>query len=289
MDFEELEVNVKKTIDRFSLISPADKVIVAVSGGKDSTVLLYVLNKLGYNVTGVTIDPGIPGYSDINLKNLAKFCSEQSIPLIIKSFREEFGFTLAEAMEVVKHMGLQLKACAVCGVFKRTLLNRSARQLNADVIATGHNMDDEAHAFLMNLLKGNIKDSARMGPETGLVKDNRFIKRVKPLYFIREHNIRDYSQRKAFPVYYNECPLASSSFRYSIRSALRVVEDPDTVPNIVHHLLEILPLLRGYYFTEEKPLVCEECGEPSQNRLCQACTFLHTITKHLKEKNLSSQ
>jgi tRNA(Ile)-lysidine synthase TilS/MesJ len=163
-----------------------DRVCVAVSGGKDSMSLLYVLNKKKYNVTALAIDEGIGDYRDKTLKTMKNFCVKNKIPYKIVSFKKEFGKTLDKIMEQHKE-----RPCTICGVFRRYLLN--SRSCGFDVLATGHNMDDEAQAILMNLIKTNISLFHRLGPVSGYIKSRKFTKRVKPFYFCLEKEIMVYS------------------------------------------------------------------------------------------------
>jgi len=162
----DIEKTVVDTINEYKLIRKADKVVVALSGGKDSTSVLYILKKLGYDVEGLMIDLYLGKWSDIHRENMMRFCEEQDIPLTVVDLKKEIGQGICFVKAVLaKKKGLT--GCTVCGIIKRWVLNKWARKLSADVIVTGHNLDDEAQNVLMNFLKGNVSLGVGMGPATG--------------------------------------------------------------------------------------------------------------------------
>jgi len=272
------EYGVKDTIKKYNLIDKDDKVIVACSGGKDSTTALYLLNKFGYNVEAMIIDLLIGKYSEKNLENTKLFCKNNDIKLHVVSFKEEFGHSVCYMRSVLKSKH-KLKSCTVCGVLRRVLLNKKARELNATKLVTGHNLDDEAQTVLMNFIQGNMRLCAKMGPRTGRISDQKFVPRIKPLYFCLEGDVRKYSEMMKFPVLYDRCPCCVDAYRSSIRDILDDIEGqyPDIKQNLVNNLLDILPALKEHYKTTEKLMHCELCGEPSRNAVCSACNLLQKL------------
>ncbi len=273
-----MEKKVLETIKNYKLLSKKDKVLVAASGGKDSTVVLYLLKKLGFNVSALFIDLGIENYSKKNKENIREFCKNEKIKLYERSFEKEFGFSLSKIKRKLVKVDKNLKACTVCGILRRYLLNKIARKLKVDKIATGHNLDDEAQAILMNLFKANTNISARLGPVVGVLKDKKFIPRVKPLYFIPEENIREYSVKKRFPVLYDKCPYVQEAYRNYVRDLLNGYEEKQkgTKLKIVKKFLELLPELKKRY--SEKLSYCELCKEPSSGKVCNRCMLLKRLT-----------
>ncbi len=269
---------VKKTIKEHKLINKKDKVLVAASGGKDSTTVLYFLNKLGYNVSALFIDLGIGNYSNKNKKNITKFCSKEKIKLNIVSFKEEFGYSLCYIRDVLKERDKNMKSCTVCGILRRYLLNKYARKLKADKIATGHNLDDEAQAILMNLFKANTNVSARLGPKVGITKDKKFVPRIKPLYFCSEEEIEKFSKKMKFPVLYEKCPCVTEAYRNYVRDLLNEYEEKNkgAKRKIVLKFLEFLPKLKKKYSGELN--YCRECGEPSAGKVCNRCKLMKRLT-----------
>lgn len=279
------ENKVKETIEKFNLVNQEDKLLLAVSGGKDSTVMVYVMKKLGYNFECVTVDAHIGCYTEENLRNIRKMCSSHDVKLHEIEFRKEVGASLCFIRDTLQANGHDLKSCTVCGVIRRYLLNRKARELGATKLVLGHNMDDEAQGILMNLLKNKVHLCARSGPINGVIKDSRFVCRIKPLYLTAEKEVIKYSKMMNFPVHYGKCPCSTEGFRNSIKDFLNELEQriPDVKKNIVAKFLEHLPSLREKYKSNELPSLCEKCGEASLDKLCRVCSLLDEFKTALSE------
>ena len=249
------EKKVFKTISKYQMLENGDKVAVALSGGKDSSVLLYLLNKFreqyqGFELSAVLIDEGIPNYREITKRDAQKFCKQLGIPLQIITFKQEIGKKL--------HQLTQGKnPCATCGVLRRYFLNKGARNLHASKIATGHNADDEAQSIWMNAIKGNLEFSAKLGPITGMIAHEKFVKRIKPLYFMLEKEVLIYAKLKNLPVTFVECPNTKMSFRNEMGRILNELEAkyPGTKQSILNSFLEILPALKMHYKERSKEAI----------------------------------
>ena len=171
------ENKVLRAIKRYNLYENGDNVCVAASGGKDSLALLYITmlycGKYEIKFFALAIDEGIKGYRDHTLDDLREFCEKYYIELHVVSFKEKFGDTLDNIRDKALKQQNK-KPCPVCGIFRRTLLNRTARDLGATRLATGHNLDDEAQSYMMNSFLGNMSHNAALGPITGLNLNDKF-------------------------------------------------------------------------------------------------------------------
>ena len=126
---EYIEKKVRNTIRKYGLCKRNDKVGVAVSGGKDSITVLYMLHMLGYNVEGLTIDVVIGNYTKDNLINMKKFCEDYKIPLKVVSLREEFGMSLCFIKSLLNSKGKKnYSSCMICGILKRYLINKYSKK-----------------------------------------------------------------------------------------------------------------------------------------------------------------
>jgi uncharacterized protein (TIGR00269 family) len=274
---EYFEKKVSDTIEKYDLIKKGDKICVATSGGKDSTAVMYIIRKLfpKNKLQALAIDEGIKGYRDKTLLDLKKFCTHNKIELKIISFKKEFKKTLDE---IIRSKKTNLKPCNICGTLRRYLLNKHSRGF--DVIITGHNLDDEAQAILMNLFRSQIDVLARLGPKTGISERKQFTQRVKPLYFCSEKESALYALLKGFDVSFNECPYVIDAYRADIRDMLNSYESvhKGTKLNIVKSFLKTLPNLKKR-FASSSPVLCSKCGEPSSKDVCNACRLAIEIGK----------
>ncbi len=212
-----VELRLKQTLAKIKL-SKKDRILVALSGGKDSTVTAYLLKKFGYNIEGFHIDLGMGDYSKRCLEAVEKLCEKRDIKLHLYNIKKEMGGSMCYIRTSIQTThGKGLKNCAICGVIKKWIMNKEARKLKVDKIATGHNLDDEAQTFLMNILKGSPQLSANSGAITRNEGDKKFITRIKPLFYVAENDIREYAKKMKLPVVYEHCPCALDSYRIQIR------------------------------------------------------------------------
>ena len=267
----DIEKKVKETLKKIKL-NKKKKIIVALSGGKDSTVTAYFLKKFGYNIEGFHINLEIRGYSDRCLKAVKKLCGDLGIKGSFYNIKKEMGSSMCYLRSGIQSRAKGvIKNCAICGVIKKWIINKKVRELKADKIATGHNLDDEAQTFLMNIFKGSPQLSANLGIITRNIPDKKFIPRIKPLFYIPENEIRKYSKKKKLPVVYEKCPCAIDSYRIQVREFLNTLSNKDK-ENIIKNFEKLFPRIKK---TEDPRIrYCEVCGEPARRRLCKRCSLM---------------
>jgi uncharacterized protein (TIGR00269 family) len=268
------------TIKKYRLIDKKDKVIVACSGGKDSTTVLYLLHKFGFRPEALFIDLAMGEWSDINRENVRKFCRQLGVKMHIASLKKDFGCGICYIKSVVRSK-YRLTQCTICGIIKRWILNKEARKLGMTKIATGHNLDDEAQNVWMNWMKGNIGLSLNLGPKTGTVTDKKFVTRIKPLYFFIERDAERYSKLMNFPVQYKRCPCAVGTYRVDLRGILdNLKNDREIKANIVNNFMKMLPKMREFFNSGKGVLrYCKICQEPSRNDVCNRCKIMEKFVK----------
>lgn len=278
-DCDTFERKIRQTIEKYSLFTKESNVLVACSGGKDSTVILYVLKKLGYTVEAITVDAHIGCYTEENLKNLRGMCRELGVRLHEIAFRKEFGRSMCYIQTMLKTRGYDYKNCHTCGVLRRHLLNKYSKEIKPDVLVTGHNLDDEAQVIMMNLFRGQVFLSARIGPKSSNIGDNRFIPRVKPMYFCHERDVVAYSKKKQFPVHYGECPCSSDTYRRDVKRFFdEFGEEKERVKaDIVRQFMELSPALKKRHASRTAIASCQLCGEPASGSWCSACRILSKL------------
>lgn len=278
------EKKVLYTIRKYSLIDKKDKVAVAFSGGKDSITLLYLLNKFckarKQEIVAMTIDEGIGDYRTKLLEQGKNFCKEQEIPLKIFSFKKEFGFNLDDKKIRTKIKKLKLTNCYVCSILKRWLLNKKAKELRCNVIATAHSLDDEAENILLNLFKGNPELLAKLGPRTGTQETKAFVQRVKPFYLCPTKEIILYAQLKKLPIPKEKaiCPARGETFRIEIRKFLDDMDKKHVeIKNaIINSFLKLMPIIKEKFKNVEFKK-CKKCGYASSHDYCKACLLLKEL------------
>lgn len=274
------EKRVKKTIRVNKLIENGDKIAIAYSGGKDSSNVLFLLNKIFKNnpkieLFAMTFDEGIKGYRDKIIKRSESFCKELGVKNYVFSFKKEFGFTIDQLSKK-----LDSGFCGSCGILKRSLLNKKARELKATKIATGHNLDDECQSILMNVLRGDLLRLVRVGPMPMIGIHTKFIPRIKPLVLTPEIESELFAKINNIPFYPKKCP-------YSVDNPLRgKTEDflnnlEKSSPGIKYSLYEcackIAPFIKEK-FKAGKIGNCRKCGEPSSQEVCKVCELIEKLS-----------
>ncbi len=259
---------VEKTIKKYRLFNRNDLIIIAVSGGKDSLALWYVLNKLGYKTHGFHINLGIShnSYSDISEKKTRRFAEMHGLPLTVQYAVEEPGFSIDNYRKAGHR-----SACSTCGTVKRYLMNRFARQSAANILATGHNLDDEAAVLLGNVLNWQTGYLARQYPKLEASGDF-FASRVKPFVELGEREIAAYSVLEGIDFVEDECPYSVGATTIFYKRILNQIEEKSPGTK--------LRFLRGFFENKHlfsdlekdvKLISCEECGQPSVVSPCSYC------------------
>lgn len=271
---------VRRTINRHKMLKEDDRIAIAISGGKDSAVLLHILHNIESNfpkseLIPVTIDEGIKGYRDKALEAAKKLTKSLSYTLEVFSFKDMFDFSLDELVEL--RTDKSLGACSYCGVFRRRALNEAAANLKADVIATGHNLDDEAQTVLMNIMRGDSRRIARTNVSRERSVEG-LVPRIKPISELSERDIVAYSHHLGLVYHDVPCPYAGEAYRNDVRSFLNDMEHKRSGT--------LLAILRSAEAMTEAILAsssdwalktCAKCNTPSLSEICKACMMLEEI------------
>ncbi|XP_058833987.1 cytoplasmic tRNA 2-thiolation protein 1 isoform X2 [Topomyia yanbarensis] len=288
--FLAFETEIHNTIEQNKLFNRGSFVAVAASGGKDSTVLAHVLMILnerynyGLKLKLLSIDEGITGYRDDSLKTVKRNRDDYGMELKILSYKELYSWTMDE---IVAKIG-RSNNCTFCGVFRRQALDRGARLIGVDCVATGHNADDIAETVLMNILRG---DTARLRRcceiRTGGHEPDS-ICRVKPLKFSYEKEIVMYAHFKKLVYFSTECVFAPNAYRGHARVFLKDLEKvkPSAIMDIIHSGEQI-----SFKDTVRKPSrgVCNRCGFVSSQQPCKACILLEGLNRGLPKLGIGKR
>jgi uncharacterized protein (TIGR00269 family) len=256
---------VKRAIKSKDMLRPDDRVLVAVSGGKDSLALWDVLLQLDYRAAGLYLGLGIGDYSDRSGEVTRAFARERSAELVEVDLREEYGFDVPTAGKRGSR-----STCAVCGLSKRYVFNRVALENGFDVVATGHNLDDEAATLLGNTLRWDTEYIARQSPV--LPSKDGMVKKVKPLYRLSELETAAYSFLRGIDYVVEECPLVAGNTQLRYKDAMNAIESrsPGTKAQFFMGYLD----KAAHLFASEDTATltpCEECSQPTTGRFCAFC------------------
>lgn len=288
--FYVFETEVHNTITDSKLFKPGDSVAIGASGGKDSTVLAYVMKTLnerynyGLKLLLLSIDEGITGYRDDSLETVKRNQQQYEMPLKILSYDELYGWTMDK---VVSQVGRK-NNCTFCGVFRRQALDRGAAMLEVDHIVTGHNADDIAETVLMNIMRGDI---ARLGRCTAICTQGEdTIKRSKPFKYAYEKEIVMYAYFKKLDYFSTECIYSPDAYRGHARAFLKDLEAarPSAIIDIIHSG-EAFEVKEEVKATQRVQQTCQRCGYMSSNPLCKACTLLEGLERGMAESGLTER
>ena len=277
-----VQTKVIKDIRKYKLLEKGDKVLLGLSGGKDSVMLLDILNSLRkrhiIDLVPVTIDEGIHGYREEGVEIASRNAEKLGVEHRVVTFNEYFGSTLDDIIANNTIKDGRRNACTYCGVFRRWIFNRVAREEGATKIATGHNLDDETQSIVMNYLEGNIQNLTRIGPKSESSSE-MFTVKIKPLREIPEKEIGLYVVARELDVHFAGCPYAGESFRAEVGSFIKKLskEHPTIMYSTLRGFDRIKPVLKREFSKESIIGVCERCGEPSAANICKACSFLEGI------------
>uniref|UniRef100_A0A0E0C487 Cytoplasmic tRNA 2-thiolation protein 1 n=1 Tax=Oryza meridionalis TaxID=40149 RepID=A0A0E0C487_9ORYZ len=266
------EDEIHQTIVENNLFKPGDRVAIGASGGKDSTVLAYVLSELNHrhkyclDLFLLSVDEGITGYRDDSLETVKRNEIQYGLPLKIISYKDLYGWTMDD---IVKAIGLK-NNCTFCGVFRRQALDRGAALLKVDKIVTGHNADDIAETVLLNILRGDI---ARLSRCTFITTgEDGPIPRCKPFKYTYEKEILDY--------FSTECIYSPNAYRGFAREFIKDLERMRP-----RAILDIIKSGENFRISTTTRMpeqgTCERCGYISSQKLCKACVLLDGLNRGL--------
>lgn len=264
---------VAKTIREFSMLGADDRVLVAVSGGKDSLALWDILLQLGYRADGLYIGLGIGDYSDTSAGYSQRFAAERGAVLVEVSVTDDYGFDIPGAAKATRRV-----PCSACGLTKRHLFDRRAIEGGYDVVATGHNLDDEAAVLFGNVLHWHTEYLARQHPV--LPARDGFPKKVKPLVRLSERETAAYCVIRGIDYIVDECPMAEGNRHLRYKGTLNDIEADS--PGAKHDFYFGFLARAAVAFTaaDHSPDVgvCARCGAPASGEICAFCRLRERAT-----------
>ncbi|WP_247729475.1 tRNA 2-thiolation protein NcsA [Halovivax limisalsi] len=291
-----IEKRVRRRVRRDGLVSQEASPenpqtwVIGLSGGKDSVVLTHILHETfaadpRIELVGLTIHEGIEGYRDKSVAACVELADELGIAHELVTYEDEYGVQMDD---VVEDDPENMAACAYCGVFRRDALSRYAEELGADLLLTGHNLDDEAQTALMNVLEGDVAQIAKhfdasLGPLEDRADQDDFVARAKPLRDVPEKEVALYAHLADLPAHITECPHASEAYRGEIQELLYELEEnhPGTRHSIMAGYEELADIAADHYGGESSVELteCPQCGSTTSaaGDRCRKCALLDAL------------
>ncbi len=264
---------ITRAVDHERMFRRDESVLVAVSGGKDSLALWDALLELGYQAAGFYIGLGIPGYSEPSRAMCDRFAAARNLPLIVVDLQDEYGLGISETVQRTAR-----PACSACGLSKRYLFNKVAADNGFRVIATGHNLDDEAATLFGNVLRWQTGYLGRQAPV--LPEDDGLVKKVKPLYRLAERETAAYAVLRGIDYIVEECPNsvgAKSLFYKDVLNQLEAASPGTKQAFLTGFLDKARPLFQAAEDVELRE--CERCGQPTTTPVCAFCRLREEVTR----------
>jgi uncharacterized protein (TIGR00269 family) len=271
---------VQRTIEKHQMFTTAEEVLVAVSGGKDSLALWDVLVELGYRAAGVHLALGIGEYSRVSTAKTEAFAARRNLRLLTVALEEE-----AAAVPILAQF-TNRPACAACGTAKRHHFDRVAYEGGFPVLATGHNLDDEAARLMANVMHWQVHHLAKQHPVLQPAH-TRFVRKVKPLFRISEYETAVYAFFRGIDYVIDECPNSVGATQLAYKDALNRLEAamPGTKLTFVQ---EFLRAGQPAFATgaEGPPQSCAGCGMPAFASLCSYCRLVAEVERRREQAAL---
>jgi uncharacterized protein (TIGR00269 family) len=282
---EQCHRQVRKAIDEFSMIEPTDRILVAVSGGKDSLAIWDLLIDMGYDADGFYVGLGIGDYSDTSKNHARAFADGRGLTLLEVDLPTDYGFDIPDGSRAARRV-----PCSACGLSKRHLFDDAALKGGYDVLVTGHNLDDEAAVLFGNTLHWHTEYLGRQLPV--LPARDGFPRKVKPLVRLTERETAAYCVLRGIDYLVDECPMATGNRHLGYKSALNEIEK--TSPGAKHSFYFGFLARAADRFAEESAIdreelrACASCGAPTSAEVCAFCRLVDRAGGHLPIEDCTS-
>ena len=266
-----------KAIVDWDMFSRSDRLLVAVSGGKDSLAVWDMLLEAGYQADGLYVGLGIGEYSEESGGYVQRFADERGLNLITIDLRDDYGYDVPTASVATKRV-----PCSACGLSKRHLFDKAAVDGGYDVVVTGHNLDDEAAVLFGNTLRWEVDYLARQLPV--LEARHGFPKKCKPLVRLTEREMAAYCLVRGIDYVVEECPIAAGNKHLGYKEALNAIEKQSPGSKsafYLNFLSNMSPLLAGQSAASKGEVEeCSQCGAPTTGDVCAFCRLVEKSGTH---------
>lgn len=275
---------VEKAIHDHQMLNKSDRILVAVSGGKDSLAVWDMLIDLGYQADGLYVALGIGEYSEESRGYTERFADERGLKLTVVSLRDDYGYDIPTASRATGRV-----PCSACGMSKRHLFDKAAIDGGYDVVVTGHNLDDEAAVLFGNALRWEVEYLARQLPV--LPSRHGFPKKVKPLIRLSEREMAAWCVVRGIDYIVDECPIAAGNKHIGFKEALNALEEksPGTKASYYLGFLDrMAPVLAGIGASgADSVTACTRCGAPTGGEEGSVCAFCRLVERSAAHEPVS--
>lgn len=258
---------VERAIDDFDMLSPGERALVAVSGGKDSLAVWDLLLELGYRADGLYVGLGIGDYSEASATYARGFAEQRDLPLTEVDLRSAYDFDIPTAAAVTRRV-----PCSACGLSKRHVFDAATIDGGYDALVTGHNLDDEVAVLFGNVMRWQAEYIGRQRPV--LAAGNGFPRKIKPLVRLTERETAAYCVIRGIDYLVEECPMAAGNKHLDYKNILNELElrSPGTKADFYFGFLK-RGVDRFADESDDRPELglCAGCGAPAASELCAFC------------------
>jgi uncharacterized protein (TIGR00269 family) len=261
-----------KTIKQFDMFDADARILVAVSGGKDSLALWHLLNDMGYQADGLYIGLGIGEYSDESGATTRAFAAAHGFKLIEVDLVDEYGFDVPTGSKAARRA-----PCSACGMSKRHVFDQATVDGGYEVLATGHNLDDEAAVLFGNVLHWHTEFLGRQAPV--LPAGRGFPRKVKPLVRLGEREMAAYCIVSGIDYIVDECPMAAGNRHLRYKEALNDIEATSPGSKADFYFGFLRSAAERFADADDVELgTCSSCGAPSNGEICAFCRLVERAT-----------
>ena len=227
-----------------------------------------------FRIKVITIDEGIPGYRNEALEIVENFCKKLNLEFKVYSYKDLFEITLDEALELRENE--KTSSCSICGTLRRRAIDFAAKDIGADVIATGHNLDDTLQTFVINMLSGDTNKIGWMDPDTS----SNVLRKIKPFCEIYESEIVFYAFTNDIPFQSEPCPHMNEGIRTEIREFLNSLETQHSgiKNNLYQSILKVSQIVKNSNSKEK--VICKKCGSECTGNICSVCNIVLKLKKN---------
>jgi uncharacterized protein (TIGR00269 family) len=262
---EWLPSQTERFIEHYRMFDRDDRILVAVSGGKDSLALWDILIRLGYSADGLYIGLGIDGeieYSVESQRCVSEFAKQHGLFLHQFDVEDQEGASIPVA--VARTPRGRGKPCSVCGMSRRHIMNKVALEGEYDVLVTGHNLDDEAAVLFGNTLNWSIGYLSRQGPVLEAIEQG-LVRKAKPLCRFYEREMAAYALLRGIEYIYDECPYSVGAKSIAHKELLNRLEAQSPGAKLSFYLSFLRAKEEGLLNPAEELILqaCSNCGQPT--------------------------